>query len=83
MHVDGIYIEAPLAGALVCLKNKDVPGVIGYIGTVLGSNNMFIDELLPGPQRIRRTHRHRRGHNGHAGAAGSAGSTDVEIPRLK
>jgi D-3-phosphoglycerate dehydrogenase len=38
MHVDGIYCEAPLSGPLVCMKNLDVPGVIGHVGTVLGSN---------------------------------------------
>ena len=38
MHVDGIYCEAPLSGPLVCLKNLDVPGVVGHIGNVLGSN---------------------------------------------
>jgi D-3-phosphoglycerate dehydrogenase / 2-oxoglutarate reductase len=42
MHVDGIYCEAPLTGPLVCLKNLDVPGVIGHIGNVLGSNRINI-----------------------------------------
>ncbi len=38
MQVDGIYCEAPLTGPLVCMKNLDVPGVIGHVGSVLGSN---------------------------------------------
>ncbi len=42
MHVDGIYCEAPLAGPLVCMKNLDVPGVIGHVGTILGSNRINI-----------------------------------------
>jgi D-3-phosphoglycerate dehydrogenase / 2-oxoglutarate reductase len=42
MQVDGIYCEAPLGGSLVCLKNLDVPGVIGHIGSVLGSNGINI-----------------------------------------
>ena len=42
MHVDGIYCEAPLKGPLVCLKNLDVPGVIGHVGNVLGSNRINI-----------------------------------------
>jgi D-3-phosphoglycerate dehydrogenase len=42
MHVDGIYCEAPLTGPLVCMKNIDVPGVIGHVGTVLGSNRINI-----------------------------------------
>ena len=42
MHVDGIYCEAPLTGPLVLLKNLDVPGVIGHVGNVLGSNRINI-----------------------------------------
>jgi D-3-phosphoglycerate dehydrogenase len=42
MHVDGIYCEAPLVGPLVLLKNLDVPGVIGHVGNVLGSNRINI-----------------------------------------
>jgi D-3-phosphoglycerate dehydrogenase len=42
MHVDGIYCEAPLSGPLVLLKNLDVPGVIGHVGNVLGSNRINI-----------------------------------------
>ncbi len=42
MHVDGIYCEAPLLGSIVLLKNLDVPGVIGHVGNVLGSNRINI-----------------------------------------
>jgi D-3-phosphoglycerate dehydrogenase len=42
LHVDGIYCEAPLSGPLVFLKNLDVPGVIGHVGNVLGSNRINI-----------------------------------------
>lgn len=41
-QVDGIYCEAPLAGSLVFMMNHDVPGVIGYVGTVLGKNSINI-----------------------------------------
>ncbi|HEV3199556.1 MAG TPA: phosphoglycerate dehydrogenase [Bryobacteraceae bacterium] len=37
-QVDGIYCEAALAGFLIFMKNRDVPGVIGHVGTVLGRN---------------------------------------------
>jgi len=40
--VDGIYCEASLTGHLSFLKNDDVPGVIGYIGTVFGKNGINI-----------------------------------------
>jgi D-3-phosphoglycerate dehydrogenase len=41
-QVDGIHCEAPLAGHLVVLQNSDVPGVIGYVGSVLGKNGVNI-----------------------------------------
>jgi D-3-phosphoglycerate dehydrogenase / 2-oxoglutarate reductase len=42
LQVDGIYAEAALAGCLIMMKNMDVPGVIGYVGTVLGKNSINI-----------------------------------------
>jgi len=42
IQIDGIYCEAPLDGNLTFLKNQDVPGVIGYIGDVLGKNGINI-----------------------------------------
>jgi D-3-phosphoglycerate dehydrogenase len=38
LQVDGIYCEAALSGFLIVMKNQDVPGVIGHVGTVLGKN---------------------------------------------
>jgi D-3-phosphoglycerate dehydrogenase / 2-oxoglutarate reductase len=42
LRVDGINCEAPLTGHLVFLKNADVPGVIGYVGSVTGKNKINI-----------------------------------------
>ncbi|MGA2135977.1 MAG: phosphoglycerate dehydrogenase [Bryobacteraceae bacterium] len=42
IQVDGIYCEAPLSGHLIFMKNHDVPGVIGHVGTVLGRNQINI-----------------------------------------
>ena len=42
LQVDGIYCEASLSGNLVFMKNHDVPGVIGHVGTVLGRNHLNI-----------------------------------------
>jgi D-3-phosphoglycerate dehydrogenase len=42
VQVDGIYCEAALEGHLVLMKNQDVPGVIGHVGTVLGRNHINI-----------------------------------------
>jgi D-3-phosphoglycerate dehydrogenase len=41
-QVDGIYCETPLSGFLTFMKNQDVPGVIGHVGTVLGRNHINI-----------------------------------------
>jgi len=41
-QVDGIYCEAALRGYLIYMRNHDVPGVIGHVGTVLGKNNINI-----------------------------------------
>jgi D-3-phosphoglycerate dehydrogenase len=40
--VDGIYCEAALQGHLLFTSNDDVPGVIGYVGRVLGENGVNI-----------------------------------------
>ncbi len=42
IQVDGIYCEAQLSGHLVYMRNQDVPGVIGHVGTVLGRNRINI-----------------------------------------
>lgn len=42
LQIDGIYLEATLRGNLMYMKNKDVPGVIGQIGTILGRNGINI-----------------------------------------
>jgi D-3-phosphoglycerate dehydrogenase len=45
---DGIDIEAPLNGTLVTIRNKDVPGVIGRIGTILGDHKLNIANFALG-----------------------------------
>jgi len=42
LQVDGIHCEATLAGHMLYSRNEDVPGVIGYVGTVLGKNGINI-----------------------------------------
>jgi D-3-phosphoglycerate dehydrogenase len=42
MQVDGIHCEASLDGHLIFMKNQDVPGVIGHVGSVLGRNRINI-----------------------------------------
>ncbi len=46
--LDGIDIEAPLHGTLVVIRNHDVPGVIGRIGTILGEQGLNIANFALG-----------------------------------
>jgi D-3-phosphoglycerate dehydrogenase / 2-oxoglutarate reductase len=55
LQVDGIYCEAPLAGHLIFMKNHDVPGVIGHVGTVLGRNRINIANFSLGRRETPRT----------------------------
>jgi len=45
---DGIDIEAPLNGTLVAIRNHDVPGVVGRIGTILGEQSVNIANFALG-----------------------------------
>jgi len=42
LEIDGIHVEAPLEGNVIYLRNLDVPGVVGRVGTVLGQQNVNI-----------------------------------------
>ena len=48
LSLDGIDIEAPLNGTLLVIRNHDVPGVIGRIGTVLGECGINIANFALG-----------------------------------
>ncbi len=60
LRIDEIDVEAPLQGNVIYMRNRDVPGVIGKVGTVLGQHNVNIanfslgrSEQAPGPARSR------------------------------
>jgi len=48
LSYDGIDIEAPLQGTLIAIRNHDVPGVVGRIGTILGENGLNIANFALG-----------------------------------
>ncbi len=50
LQVDGIQVEVALAGHLTYLRNRDVPGVIGFVGTVIGRNGINIANFSLGRQ---------------------------------
>ena len=51
LGLDNINVESPLEGNLVVLKNLDVPGVVGKIGTILGRHGINIANFSLGRER--------------------------------
>jgi len=48
LGIDDIDIEAPLKGIILFIRNQDVPGVIGRVGTLLGDRNINIANFALG-----------------------------------
>jgi D-3-phosphoglycerate dehydrogenase len=48
LSVNGVELEAPLAGTMLFFRNRDVPGVIGQVGTVLGARGVNISTFALG-----------------------------------
>jgi len=48
LSLDGIALEAPLEGTMLFFRNRDVPGVIGQVGTLLGSRGVNISTFALG-----------------------------------
>ena len=55
LSLNGIDIEAPLEGTVLTIRNQDVPGVIGRVGTILGEHHINIANFALG--RAGRDHR--------------------------
>jgi D-3-phosphoglycerate dehydrogenase len=52
-EINGFRIEAIPSGHMVITRNRDVPGVIGYVGTILGAHGVNVSRFHLG--------RHERG----------------------
>ncbi|MGQ9916461.1 MAG: phosphoglycerate dehydrogenase [Bryobacteraceae bacterium] len=50
LSIDGIPVEITLAGNLIYMRNQDVPGVIGHVGSILGRNQINIANFSLGRQ---------------------------------
>jgi D-3-phosphoglycerate dehydrogenase len=48
LGVDEIDIEVPFGENLLYIRNRDVPGVVGKIGTLLGQHNINIGNFALG-----------------------------------
>jgi D-3-phosphoglycerate dehydrogenase len=44
-EIDGFRIEAIPHGHMLVMRNRDVPGVIGRVGTILGEHNVNISSF--------------------------------------
>jgi D-3-phosphoglycerate dehydrogenase len=53
LQYEGIDIEAPLEHDLLFLRNKDVPGVVGRVGTILGEYQVNIANFSLGRAETR------------------------------
>ena len=47
-EIDGYYIEVPLGGNMLMLRNDDTPGVIGRVGGYLGKQGINIADMVVG-----------------------------------
>lgn len=54
INIDGIPLEAQLEGTVLYLRNRDEPGVIGYIGTTLGKHGVNIATFALGRREATR-----------------------------
>ena len=68
IKLDKYYVEAIPDGYMLVVKNKDVPGVVGKIGTVLGKHGINIAEMSFGRDKK-------------SGKAISLLNVDSEIPK--
>jgi D-3-phosphoglycerate dehydrogenase len=73
LAVDGIDVEAPLERNLLYLRNRDVPGVIGRIGTILGEAKINIANFSLG-----RSEQAARAARASASSAGGGHGTGAE-----
>lgn len=48
LNIDRISLEAPLEGTMLFFRNRDVPGVIGQVGTILGNRGVNISTFALG-----------------------------------
>jgi D-3-phosphoglycerate dehydrogenase len=48
LGIDKIDVEAPLRGVILYVRNQDVPGVIGRVGTILGNRGINIANFALG-----------------------------------
>ena len=48
LSFDGIDVEAPLENTLLVIRNRDIPGVVGRVGSILGDHEVNIANFALG-----------------------------------
>jgi D-3-phosphoglycerate dehydrogenase / 2-oxoglutarate reductase len=74
IDVDGYEIEVPISEHLLLVRNDDVPGVIGRIGSFLGEQKINIADMVVG--------RDPAGHAAMMGLALDQDLSDVQVDQL-
>jgi D-3-phosphoglycerate dehydrogenase len=85
LSLNGIDIEAPLEGTLLTIRNQDVPGVIGRVGTILGEQRINIANFALGRANLARAIQEHRVPEGTALAVVQVDGelTDVTLRSLR
>lgn len=52
--IDGMQLECVAEGRLLVIENKDVPGMVGLVGTVLGQNKVNIADMSVGRDPVKK-----------------------------
>ena len=51
VRINKYYVEAHPTGFMLIIKNRDLPGIVGQIGTILGQNKINIAEMTFGREK--------------------------------
>ena len=51
VKINEFYVDAVPSGYMIITKNKDLPGIVGEIGTILGKNNINIAAMTFGRKK--------------------------------
>jgi len=49
VRIDDVHLDLPVAGPLLITRHRDLPGVVGQLGTVLGNHGVNIRRIELGP----------------------------------
>ncbi len=51
VKINKFYVEAHPSGYMLVIRNRDLPGIVGQIGTILGKNKINIAEMTFGREK--------------------------------